>query len=153
MSVSANRTSKLKHIQQLFGETELTIKQPHSVRWLGLKNAVEAVYGSYSSVLATLSNFAVEKNATAEGLLKYFSEYKTVFIVSFMLGIHDVLAVLSQQLQKKNLVFSEVQPLMEGALSKLNYLGSSYGNAETAIRDCVELREEDNISAYLNGES
>lgn len=153
MSGSANRTTRLKNIQQLFGEPELTIKEPHSVRWLGLKNAVEAVYESYSSVLATLSNFATEKMATAEGLLKYFSEYKTVLLVSFMLDIHDVLAVLSQQLQKKNLVFSEIQPLMEGTLSKLEFLESQYGHAEKAMRECIEIRQEEaGTSAYLNGE-
>lgn len=82
---------------------------------------MEAVYECYNSLLATLSNFASEKMATAEGLLKYFSQYKTVLLVSFMLYLHDELALLSQQLQKKNLIFSEVQPFMEGTLSKLEF--------------------------------
>lgn len=152
MSGSANRTARRKSIQQLFDEPELTIKEPHSVRWLGLKNAVEAVYESYSSLLATLSNFASEKMATAEGLLKYFSQYKTVLLVSFMLDVHDGLALLSQQLQKKNLIFSEVQPLMEGTLSKLEILQTRFGRAESSMRDCLELKEEDAGTAYLNGE-
>ena len=46
MSGSANRTARL--FKQLFDEPELMIKEPHSVRWLGLKNAVEAVYESYT---------------------------------------------------------------------------------------------------------
>lgn len=153
MSGSSNRTSKLQNIQKLFGEPELTIKEPHSIRWLGLKNAVEAVYESYSSVLATLSNYAAEKNSTALGLHKYFAQYKTVVLVSFMLDIHDVLAMLCQQLQKKNLVFSEIQPLMEATIAKLNFLESGAGNAEKNMRDCIELREEEgNTAAYLNGE-
>ena len=128
MSGSSNRVDKLKRIQQFFGEPELFIKEPHSIRWLGLKNAVEAVYESYSSVLATLSNFAAEKMPQAEGLLKYFSEYKTVLLVSFMLDVHDILAVLCQQLQTKNLHFSEIQPLMEGTLSKIITFGNSTRN-------------------------
>lgn len=153
MSGSSNRTSKLQNIQKLFVEPELTIKEPHSIRWLGLKNAVEAVYESYSSVLATLSNYAAEKNSTALGLHKYFAQYKTVVLVSFMLDIHDVLAMLCQQLQKKNLAFREIQPLMEATIAKLNFLESGAGNAEKNMRDCIELREEEgNTAAYLNGE-
>ena len=150
---SRNRVDKLKRIQQFFGEPELSIKESHSIRWLGLKNAVEAVYESYSSVLATLSNFAAEKMPQAEGLLKYFSEYKTVLLVSFILDVHDILAVLCQQLQKKNLHFSEIQPLMKGTLSKLSHLETVQGTAEKAMRDCIELRdEEETRCAYLNGE-
>ena len=89
----------------------------------------------------------------AEGLLKYFSEYKTVLLVSFMLDVHDILAVLCQQLQKKNLHFSEIQPLMEGTLSKVSHLETVQGTAEKAMRDCIELRdEEETRCAYLNGE-
>ena len=70
-----------------------------------------------------------------------------------MLDIHNVLAVLSQQLQKKTLVFSEVAPLMEGALS-LEFLESQYGHAEKAMRNCIEIKEEgEDASAYLNEET
>ena len=58
MSCLSNHVDKLKRIQQFFGEPEMSIKEPHNIKWLGLKNAVEAVHESYSSVLATLSNFA-----------------------------------------------------------------------------------------------
>ena len=51
----------LKSIQKIQNEPELTIKEPHGIRWLGLQNAEVAVYEGYGSVLATLSCFAAEK--------------------------------------------------------------------------------------------
>ena len=54
MSSSSIRTLTLKRIQQVMEELQLTIKEPHSIRWLGLKNAVQAVFVSYASVSTTL---------------------------------------------------------------------------------------------------
>ncbi|KAH3709366.1 hypothetical protein DPMN_068828 [Dreissena polymorpha] len=73
ISGSSSRTQTLKNAQKLLDEAELTIKEVYSVRWLGLTNAVEAVYESYASVLATLSQFTEDKNAVAKGLFKYFN--------------------------------------------------------------------------------
>ena len=70
MSGPANRIAKLKSIQRLLEEPELTIKEPNNIRWLSLRNAVEAVYCCYSSLLATLSCLADENMSTAQGLLK-----------------------------------------------------------------------------------
>ena len=68
MSASSVRTLALRNIQQLLQKPELSIKEPYSIRWLGLRNAVQRVFESYSSVLATLSKFAAEENPIAEGL-------------------------------------------------------------------------------------
>ena len=70
-------------------EPELSMKEPHSIRWLGLKEAVEAVYESYASVLSTLSKFAAEKHSAAKGLYKYFCSYKVALIIAFMLDVHS----------------------------------------------------------------
>ena len=78
MSGLSNRTSRLQKLQETLDEPDLTIKEPHSIRWLGLRNAVLAVYESYGALLATLSSSAAEENSEANGLLKYFSHYTTV---------------------------------------------------------------------------
>ena len=70
-----------------------------------------------------------------------------------MLDVHEVLAILSKQLQKRDLVFSEIQPLMEGTLSKLKSLETTHGDAEKSMRDCLEIKEEDGTQhAFLEGE-
>ena len=91
----------LERIQDLLNEPELTIKEPHSIRWLGLKTDVEAVYESYDSVLSTLSKLASEKNLVAEGLYKYFKNYKVALDIALMLDIHTEPDVLGQQFKSK----------------------------------------------------
>ena len=152
MSNSSLRVQKLKNIQALLAEPDLTIKEPHGIHWLGLKKAVEAVYESYNSVLATLSSFA-ENCSVSKGLLKYFLNYKTVLLVAFMLDVHEIVGVLSQQLQKRNIVFSEIQPLLDGTLGQLQFLESNDGKALKAIRRSIEIRNQDsNKVAILEGE-
>ena len=58
ISGSSIRMTRLQKLQEILNEPDLTIKEPDSIRWLGLRNAVLAVYESYGSLLATLSSFA-----------------------------------------------------------------------------------------------
>ena len=153
ISGSSNRTFKLQQIQELLGEPQLTVKEPHAIRWLGLKNAVKAVYDCYNSILATLSTFAAEKQPAASGLLKYFSQYKTILLVAFMLDVHDVVGILRKELQKQNIVFSEIKPLMEATFAKLDYLEKNDGGAMKTMRDDIEIKsEKEGKHAYLQGE-
>ena len=142
ITASHSRVSTLKRIQELLDEPELTIKKPHSIRWLGLKNAVEAVYETYASVLATLSKFAAEKNSVANGLYKYFGNYKVALVIAFMLDIHTELGVLSQQFQKQNLLFSEVQPLIDGTLAKLELMSSVDGEGLRNMKSEINIADD-----------
>lgn len=149
MSGSSLRTQTLKKIQAIFEEPEISVKEPHSIRWLGLKNAVEAVFVSYSSVMATLARFAEDKNSTAKGLHKYFNSYKVALVTAFMLDVHTELAVLSCQFQKQNLLFSEVHPLVQGTLAKLETMKSVDGAALTEMKQKLSVESDE---ATLNGE-
>lgn len=139
ISSSSNRTQTLKTIQKVLQEPELSIKEPYSIRWLGLKNAVEAVYESYSSVLATLARFTEEKNASAKGLYKYFNSYKVALITAFMLDVHTELAVLSCELQRQNLLMSELRPLVDGTLANLESMKCRDGPALSKMKKRIKL--------------
>ena len=134
MSGSSQRTQTLKKIQAILEEPEISVKEPHSIRWLGLRNAVDAVFVSYSSVLATLTKFIEEKQSTAKGLLKFFNSYKVALVTAFMLDVHNELAVLSCQFQRQNLLFSEVYPLLQGTLAKLDSMNTTDGEALTEMK-------------------
>ena len=142
MSSSPARVYALKQIQQVLEEPELSIKEPHSIRWLGLKTAVEAVYECYASVLSVLSKFAAEKNAVAKGLYKYFCSYKVALVIAFMLDVHSELAILSQQFQRKNLMFSMVQPLIDGTVSKLDVLSNTDGEGLKQMKRDILASDE-----------
>lgn len=151
ISGSSICTEHLKKMQELLNEPEISIKEPHSIRWLGLRNAVNAVYSSYNSVCATLS-FAAE-NATASGLLKYFTNYTIVLLVAFMLDIHDELGILSKELQKQAIISSEVESLLDDTLGKLEYFKKNDGMCLKDMKACKEIKEEEDGKkfAYLNG--
>jgi len=57
-------------------------------------------------------------------------------LVEFMLDVHEYL--LSKQLQKQNIVFSEIQPLMDATLGQLNFLESHDGQCLTTMRGTIK---------------
>lgn len=147
MSGSSIRTLTLKKMQSVLQEPELSIKEPHSIRWLGLKNAVEAVFESYASVVATLAKFSEEKNPTAKGLYKYFNNYKVALVTAFIYDVHTEIGKLSCELQKQNLLFSEISPLLDGTLGELNKLETTDGPAVKGMKRDIIL--EDNEAKLL----
>lgn len=150
MSNSSNRTEALHDIQEVLKEPNLTVKEPHAIRWLGLRNAVKAVFECYGAILATLSKFAAEKNPVAKGLYKYFSNYKTAMVTALMLDIHSELAILSCEFQKATLVFSEVQAQIDGTVNKLDKLSSADGSCVTDMKSRIQV--ENGVAKYNNND-
>ena len=142
VNASSLRTLALKKIQKLLEEPEISVKMPYSIRWLGLRDAVSAVFVSFASVLTTLSKFAAEKNATAKGLHKYFCSYKVGLVIALVLDVHNELAILSCELQKKNLLFSEIKPLLDGTVSKLSCLESRDGECLGKMKADIEKKHD-----------
>ena len=151
MSSSSVRTTTLKEIQELLDEPSLTMKEPHSIRWMGLRNAVLAVHQSYGAVLATLSKFAGDGNPTAKNLHKFFANYKTALVVGLMLDIHDELAILSCKFQEATLMFSEVQAELDGTVNKLQTMASTDGPSLVDMKD--RIRVEEGIARYQGNET
>lgn len=116
-SNSAVRKVKLQ-VQKIFEDKDLKIKEPHAVHWLSLRSAVEAVNRCYSSTVATLAKLGIS-NCIAKSLHKYFNNTKNALLTSFILDMHNEIAGFSCDLQKDNLIFSEVMPLLESTQAKL----------------------------------
>ena len=57
MSSSILRVERLKEIQTVLGEPYLSVKEPHIIRWLGLKNVVDAVYAIYRLYTGNIIKF------------------------------------------------------------------------------------------------
>jgi hypothetical protein len=103
---------------------------------MGLRNAVQAVHDCYPSILATL---AADKNSTALGLHKYFAMYKVTLVIAFMADVHNVIGKLSCQLQKQDILFSEIQPLMDAALAQLDHFKDHDGECLTDMQSTYEI--------------
>jgi hypothetical protein len=92
-------------------------------------NAVQAVHDCYPSILATL---AADKNSTALGLHKYFAMYKVTLVIAFMADVHNVIGKLSCQLQKQDILFSEIQPLiLDAARAQLDHFKNHDGESSS----------------------
>lgn len=135
------RINTLKAMQDLLNEPEISIKEPHSIRWLGLKRSVEVVYDCFGSLLATLTNLATA-NPTAKGLFKYFSTYKTTLLIGLMLDIHTELGVSSCNLQQQNLLFSRVYLLIQGTVGKLDFMKINDVNGLKDMRKSIDFSGE-----------
>lgn len=135
-------------MQELLDEPKLSVKEPYSIRWLGLKNAVEAIYDSYGALLATLSSLS-DENSTAKGLYKYFASYKTALLLAFMLDVHTVLGVLCCDLQAKNLIFSDVPPLIDSTVEKIDSMKSEEGDGLVEMRNSIVVKDE---KAFYKGD-
>ena len=115
-----------------------------------MKNAVHAVYESYSSVLTTLSSFAKE-SATAKCLFQYFSDYKVVLLVSLMLDVHECLGMFSEQLLQQNLSLSQIYSLLNATLGQLQHLETHDGEYMKAMKQSVKIKTEESKNvAYLD---
>ena len=111
------------------------------------------MYERYGSLSATLSSFAADGNPQAKGMFKYFCQYKTVMFVSLLLDFYEVLAKLSSELQKRNLVFSEYQPLIDATYAQLEHLETNDGSTLSDMKNCNEIKtSEGQAYAYLAGQ-
>jgi hypothetical protein len=111
--------------------------------WLGLKNAVEAVYESYGALLATFSSMA-DENSTAKGLYsyKFFASYKTALLLAFMLDVHTILGVLCCELQAKNRIVSDVPPLIDSTVEKIESMKSEEGDGLVEMKNSIVVKDE-----------
>ena len=129
-------------MQLVLNEPEISVKEPYAVRWMGLRNAVQAVHDCYPSILATLSALAADKNSTALGLHKYFAMYKVTLVIAFMADVHNVIGKLSCQLQKQDILFSEIQPLiLDAARAQLDHFKNHDGECLTDMKSTYEITD------------
>ena len=59
-----------------------------------------------------------------------------------MLDVHTELSILSQQFQKRNLMFSEVQPMIDGTLSKLDVMEAVDGEGLKDMNNEIQFDED-----------
>ena len=57
--------------------------------------------------------------------------------------MYEVIAKLNSELQKRNLVFSEYQPLKDATYAQLEHLETNDGSAFSAMKNCIEIKTEE----------
>ena len=96
------RYNKLREIQKAL-ESPVALKQPHSVRWLSLDQAVQAVYKCWSALVGSLGEDAVNRNPTADGLAKKVETYPFLAHTAILCDILPIFTYLSKTFQASDL--------------------------------------------------
>ena len=112
----------LKRVQAVLEEPQVSMKAPYAIRWLGMKSAVDAVYRCYESILTVLAS-----DPKGSNLHTFFCGRNTFSLVALMRDIHTELGVLSCNLQKSTLLFSEPPVLIDAVLGSLENLRTQDG--------------------------
>ena len=117
---SPNHYSVQKEVMQILNDPMVHIQQVHTIRWLTMHRAVEAVRKCFPSLLSTLSTIASENDdPVAKGLYDSIRTYKFIMFTHFLCDILGDLAYLSRFFQQDNLDFSQVQSAVEGTISSI----------------------------------
>ena len=135
---SPNHYSVLKEMIEIFDDPVVHIQQVHTIRWLTMHRAVEAVRKCYCSLLATLSNLAVS-DPTAKGLYKYIRNYKFIVFTHFLCDILGDLSFLSRFFQHDHIDFSQVQSVVEGTIANIQ---DTYLSGEVRGEHLMEIMEK-----------
>ena len=139
---SPTHYSVLRDIMDLLNDPEVQIQQVHSVRWLTMHRAVEAIRKCYHSLLSTLSTLVVENDdIVAGGLYRSVCSYKFIVFTHFLCDILGQLTYLSCFFQQDNLDFSQVKSAVDGTIStiKEDYIDCEIVGGEHLNSILIEL--------------
>lgn len=104
---SAQRYNKLREIYSLLEDDNLiSLKQPHSVRWLSLHQAVEAIEHCWPALVMALGQEAASGNATAKGLVAKVEDYKFIGLTCLLYDVLPNFTRLSKIFQRNDLDFA-----------------------------------------------
>ena len=115
-------------------EPQLKLKDPISVRWLAMENAVSTIHKCYGSIVSYLQSNDGKNtvgDVIADGLLKEVLHYKFPAFTAVLSDILCVIGQLSKQLQAENLDLTEILPQKDSALGRLNGLKEIKGQCES----------------------
>ncbi|KAK6179566.1 hypothetical protein SNE40_011894 [Patella caerulea] len=118
---SPKNLNKLKYIQNIMSENGTRFKQISGTRWLSFDGAVQTVLRNYSSLVTVLIEDNTPKIA---GLLKSITSIKFLYCTYFLSDVLAVLCRLSKCYQKNDIMFSNVNPLLQSSIDQLKVIAS-----------------------------
>ena len=142
VSGSGIRVSKLEALQSIMEEPQLKLKDPISVRWLAMENAVSTIHKCYGSIVSYLQSNDGKNtvgDVIADGLLKEVLHYKFPAFTAVLSVILCVIRQLSRQLQAEKLDSTAILLLKDSVLGRLNGLKEIKGQCESEFYSQISL--------------
>ena len=140
VSGSGVRVKKLESMQAIMEEPQLKLKDPISVRWLAMESAVSTVHKCYGAIVSYLQSNEGKNtvgDVIADGLLKEVLHYKFPAFTAVLSDVLTVIGQFSKQLQTETLDLSELMPLKDSALGRLNGLKEIKGPCENEFQSQI----------------
>ena len=121
---SSLQTHQLREFQEIFQQPQLKLKEVYEIRWFAIYGALEALYRTWSFLLAYFESHDDAK-AKAAGFEKILKKYKFIASTSLMMDVMPILTYLSLVFQKQHLDLSVVQPAVSSAVSQITVMMTS----------------------------
>ena len=102
---SAVRYNELREIQDVLLNTTVTLKEPKSVRWLSLDEAIQAIWKCWPALVGSMGQQAAAGNPVAVGLSKKVESFSFIALTALLLDILPVFSILSKAFQAETLNF------------------------------------------------
>ena len=159
-SNSTKRTDTLRKYQEILEHPILKIKQIYEIRWLSWYEAVKNICLSIEPLMDTLlETITIANNLQRQNFVSLYTEicdWKFLAFLHFLWDILGYLSTLSKIFQRKKIQISDIDPVIELTLKKIQQEFLDYSNegrlllGENLNRflSNVPLEENCNIGAH-----
>src|SRR6266498_5980994 len=113
---SCSRIQQLKEIQDLLDCSVLKIKRLYEIRWLAWYDAIKNVC---NSIPALLRIFKESKNKDGRELYEQLTSWRILAFLYYFYNILEHVTQLSKFLQKRNLKFSDIDPMIQATINSI----------------------------------
>lgn len=123
-SSSTTRLQSLEALQKVLDEPSIRLKHAVDVRWLAMHEAVRAVFQSYSSIVAALTEASLKRESCvkATALLASVQQYNFPAIAALLSDVLQVLSNLSKKFQSDQIDLTAIDPTVQVAIAQLEAL-------------------------------
>ncbi|CAB4432331.1 unnamed protein product [Rhizophagus irregularis] len=113
---SYSRIQQLQEIQNILDDPILKIKRLYEIRWLAWYEAIKNIC---NSIPALLKIFKESKNNDGQELYKQLTSWKMLAFLYYFYDILEHVTKLSKFLQKRNLKFSDIDPMIQATINSI----------------------------------
>jgi hypothetical protein len=113
---SCSHIQQLQEIQNLLDDPILRIKKLYEIRWLAWYDAIKNVC---NSIPALLRIFKESKNKDGRELYEQLTSWRILAFLYYFYNILEHVTQLSKFLQKRNLKFSDIDPIIQVTINSI----------------------------------
>ncbi|XP_073430665.1 zinc finger protein 862-like [Dendrobates tinctorius] len=142
---STIRYESLQKMQEVLEHDQISLKEIHTVRWLSLGRAVDALHESFDAVILVLTDFVATKKRSvgerAPGVLKACSEYGFIAILCLLRDVLELINRACRVFQSEDINFSILLNELTSVTALLEKMKATPGKHLTAFLSAVSASE------------